>query len=189
MAENNPWDVTAKQPNVSMPSNIWAGGDNSQSAITDPSKIPTFNAAQYGESPELQDMLQGKGFSDQTLANMRATSMQAPAAAGAQEMANVKRALAANGLGSNPAGAGYQENVAKRTGEAQTAALHGVDMANAQLQEQQKQLGLQQQTDIGKSNMAAANAAAMTQWQQILNASLQNQAVRFGTQQAVSNMG
>src|ERR1043165_3196501 len=142
MATDSTWDVTSKQPSFSAPSNIWAGGDSSQSPLMDPSKVPQFSAAQYGESPELKDMLQGKGFSPNILANMKATAMQAPAAAGAQEMAGLKRSLAANGLGYNPAGAGYEENVAKRTGEMQTGALRDVDTANAQLGEQQKQFGL-----------------------------------------------
>ena len=186
MANTNPWDVTSPTQQQKPPDNPWAGGD--QSTLISGSAVPQTTAQQYGESPELQDMLKGSGFSPNILANMKATAMEGPAAAGAQEMAGLKRSLAASGLGYNPASAGYEENVAKRTGQAQVGALRDVDTANGQLSEQQKQLGLQQQTGIGLSNMQAANAAALDNANRMFQVLLQNQGIRYGTQQAVAGM-
>lgn len=121
-------------------------------------KAPTMApAAQVQISPQLQQQLSGQGYSPETLANMNATAMQAPAAAGMQEMAQAKRALAQNGLAGSPAAAALQENVARSTGQAQVAAKNAVQTQNAQVGNQNQQFGIGQQTGINTTNANATN--------------------------------
>lgn len=174
----NPWDVT-QQTQTFKADNPW---DQPQSSLINPGAVPQGTAAQFGTSPELQEMLSGKGFSGKTMANMRATAMEAPANAGLQEMAQVKRQLGAAGFGANnPIAAGYKANVARETGRAQTAALRDVDTQDAQLQEQQKQFGIGEQTQIGANNMQAANAMALNNANRMFQALQSNQMARYGT--------
>jgi len=188
MATANPFSITTPTQQQTPSANPWAGGPGSQSSLIDPNAIPQISAPQMGESPELTAMLAGKGFSPGILAMMKATAVQGAAGAGMQEMGQMKRQLGQNGLAFNsPAAAAYEGDVARRTGQAETAGLNDVATKDAQLSEDQKKYGLGLQTDIGQSNFNRAQQAAMYNASNIFGGLQNNQGVRLTTQQSVAN--
>lgn len=136
--------------------------------------VPQPNAEQYGTSPELQRMLAGQGYSDDILAKMHAGATENPANAGLQELAAARRALSMSGLSDSPAGAAVQADVARRTGQAQTAANRDVDVQNAQAGLENFRTGVGMQTQIGLSNMQAANQMALNNANRLFSAISQN---------------
>lgn len=123
--------------------------------------VPSPTAQQTAISPELQRMLAGEGYSPDILAGMRARSIEDVSGAGRTEMGQARRALEQAGLAESPAAAAISGDVARRSGIAQNSALRDIDIANALQGIQNMQFGIGQQTQIGMSNMAAANQMAL----------------------------
>lgn len=146
----------SSQQSINLQKDIW----NAQKPY-DLSTIPQPTAQQFGTSSELQRMLSGQGYDPKTLAEMHAGATQNPANAGLQEMSQMKRLLGQSGLANTAAAASYMGNVARQTGQAQVAANRDVDLANANAGLENFRTGVQEQTQIGLSNMQAANTMAL----------------------------
>jgi hypothetical protein len=130
------------------------------------------------------------GYSPDILAQMQAGAQEAPAQAGAQQMAATRRSLGEAGLGTSPAAAAVTGDVARNVGDQQVAAQRAVSMANAQQAMQNMQFGVGQQTQIGLSNIEMANQMAMQNANRLFSAMQQNsqqqqQANQFNTQNQV----
>lgn len=176
------------------PGNQW---QTPQSSLLNTSAIPQTQAQQFAAqqttaTPQTQALANGQGFTPQTLAGMNAMAMQAPANAGLQQEAQVKRQLGEQGI-TGPAAAAYTGNVAQQTGQNQIAAQQGVQQANAQQSAQNQQFGVNQLNQIGMqnssmgnqvgmNNMNAANQLAMQNANLMFSGLSQNQAARINTQ-------
>lgn len=137
--------------------------------------VPQPTAQQVSTSPQLQAMLNGQGYSPKVLAEMHATATQQPAQAGLQQMSQMKQALSQAGLTGSGASAALEGEVARQTGQAQGQANSAVDLQNANMSNQNQQFGIGQQTQIGTSNMQAANQMALANANMMFQSLTQNQ--------------
>jgi len=152
--------------------------------------VPQSQATSMSISPELQRMMSGEGFSPQLMAGMRSRAIEDAARAGRSELSQAKIAMQQAGIGGSPAGAGIAADVARRSGQAQTAALRDIDIESALQAIQNQQFGIGQQTQIGLSNMQIANQMALANANRLfdaMNTNVANQqqvnATRFGAQE------
>lgn len=167
-----------------------ANGSNTENMFSTPGSgtinlgaVPTASTAQTTLSPQVQTMLNGGGgYSPQVLQSMEATATQSAADAGIQQDAQMKRALAAQGITGSPAAAGYEAGVAEQTGQQQQQNLAQVlqNQGEAEIGQQNNAAGLD--TQVNLSNMQSANSQALANAQMLYNAILANQQARLGTQ-------
>lgn len=177
-----------KNPFAANGSDTESGFNTPGSALLNLGAVPNATAQQYQIPPEIQNMLEGKGgFSPETLASMNATAKESAANAGQQQMAQVKRQMAQNGI-HGPAAAGYAGAVAKQTGEQQQQNLQQVQQQNAQAQLAQQNMAAQIQAQAGEGNMQSANQLALSNAQMLYNALLSNQGAVLQTQRTVAGM-
>lgn len=111
------------------------------------------------QTDEMKKLMSGQGYDPKTLAQMHASAMETPAAAGMQQMAQAKRALANSGFGfgSGGMGAGILGNVARDVGKQQVAANRDVDMGNAQVGMENFRLGTAMDQDRRRGNFDELN--------------------------------
>lgn len=192
-----PNPFTPNAPKASGFSNPFAAdGSNTENGFNTPGsgllnlgQTPSATAEKYQISPEVQAMLEGKGgFSPETLAGMNANAKESAANAGQQQMAQVKRQEAQNGVAGSPAAAGYAGAVAKQTGQQQQQNLQQVQQQNAQAQLQQQNMAAQIEAQAGEGNMQSANQLALSNAQMLFESLLANQNTRLTTQRAVAGM-
>lgn len=145
-----------------------------QAALMDTGSLPNVEAQTMAESAELKRLLSGEGFNPQVMAQMRATAMEAPAQAGLQQMSQMKRILGQSGI-SGGAEAALRGEVARQTGQNQGAAMRDVDINNAKASMENTRFGVGQQTQIGMSNMQAANQMALANANMMFQALQANQ--------------
>ena len=175
-------------PFASDGSNTENGFNTSGSGLLNLGMTPNATAQQYQIPPEIQSMLDGKGgFSPETLTGMNASAKESAANAGQQQMAQVKRQMAQNGI-HGPAAAGYAGAVAKQTGAQEQANLRDVQQQNAQAQLSQQNLAAQIAAQAGEGNMQSANQLALANAQMLFDALLSNQNSRLTTQRTVAGM-
>lgn len=156
-----------------------------QASLLDTGSIPNVSAREMGQSDELKRLLAGEGYNPKILAQMRATATEQPAQAGLQQMAQMKRQLGEAGI-SGGAAAALRGEIARQTGQAQGQAMRDVDTENARVGVENTRFGVGQQTNIGLSNMQAANQMALANANMMFqalsqNQQAQNQASQFNT--------
>lgn len=149
-------------------------------------QAPQAATSQYGTSAELQDFLSGQGFNPQQLALMQTQAREAPAAAGRQQMGQMRRILGESGI-EGPAAAGYMGDVARNIGYQQNQNLQNVALANAAQGAANKQFGVGQQTSIGLTNMQQANMMALQNANMMFEALRANQAAQNSMNQFNTN--
>ncbi len=165
------------------------GFNTSGSGLINLGAVPNATAQPYEISPEIQAMLDGKGgFSPETLTSMNASAKESAANAGQQQMAQVKRQMAQNGVTGSPAAAGYAGAVAKQTGEQQQQNEQQVQQQDAAAKLAQQNMAAQIQAQAGEGNMQSANQLALSNAQMLYNALLSNQNAVLQTQRTVSGL-
>lgn len=107
-----------------------------------PSYINLSQVPQPQTRPELEGMIGGQGFSPEILAQMRAGAIEDTSNAALPQMGQLRRGLSAAGLTNSPAAASYQANLARQTGDKQSAALREIGIGNAVVGNENKKFGL-----------------------------------------------
>lgn len=146
--------------------------------------VPQPGAASFNISPEISRFLGGQGLDPATMAALRARAIEDTSSGGRLELGQAKRALGQAGLSQSPAGAAVQQDVARRTAQQQTGALRDIDVQNAMLGMENQRLGVGYQTQIGLSNMEAANQMALANANRLFSAMSQNLANQQQANQA-----
>ncbi len=147
-----------------------------QAALMDTSQVPQPNAQQFGTSPELQQLLSGQGYDPATIARLNAGAIDNNSNSVLGQMSQSKRALGQAGLQNSPAGAAIQADIARQGYGNQNTALNDIALQNAQQGMQNRLAGVGFQSQIGLSNMEAANQMALANANRLFSAFSQNQA-------------
>ena len=148
-----------------------------QAALMPEGQVPQPNA-QLMSDAFLDPFLSGQGYSPDILAKMRSRAVDDISTTSLSEMSQARRALEQSGLGESPAGAAIRSDVARRSGQEQTAALRDIDIQDANVGVENQRIGIGQKTAIGLSNMEQANQMALANANRLfasLNQNLSNQ--------------